>query len=76
MRIARNKKLLAKFYSRQELFRINPNDPILKNHALKGSMENTCAFSITGDIRVIYKYLDDSTIIVLFLDIGSHNQVY
>jgi mRNA-degrading endonuclease YafQ of YafQ-DinJ toxin-antitoxin module len=72
-RIATNKKLLSRFYSRQELFRNNPRNPVLRNHALRGSREGVYAFSFAGDVRVIYKYYDSSTVIVLFIDIGSHN---
>ncbi len=32
------------------------------------------AFSVTGDIRIVYFEINDES--VLFLDIGTHNQVY
>jgi len=37
-------------------------------------MKGFYAFSITGDIRVIYQKISDEEIILV--DIGSHNQVY
>lgn len=62
------------FLERIHLFSINPYDPILKDHALKGHLIGKRSFSVTGDIRVIYRYIDETT--VLLLQIGSHNQVY
>ena len=56
------------------LFLDNPTYPLLNDHALKGDQSGRRSFSITGDIRVIYRKMDEST--VLLLDIGSHNQVY
>ena len=45
----------------------------LNDHALSGNLQGKRAFSITGDIRVIYVELEDR---LIFLDIGTHNQVY
>jgi len=73
-RIRNNVSLCKKYKQRVLLFIDNPNNPILKNHKLTGVMGNLKSFSINGDIRVIYEELDNSS--VLFVDIGSHNQVY
>lgn len=43
------------------------------DHALTGKLTGKRAFSVAGDIRVIYVELEDA---IVFLDIGSHNQVY
>jgi len=72
-RIRPNSNLVIKFEERFDLFLKSPNDPNLKEHALKGTKRRFRAFSITGDIRVIYR-IDNSD--VIFYDIGSHNQVY
>ena len=56
-----------------EKFRQNPNDPLLHNHPLKGAKKGLRAFSISGDIRIVYYVENDACI---FLDIGTHNQVY
>ena len=45
----------------------------LNDHALAGGMKGLRAFSITGDVRVIYRETDDC---YEFLDIGTHAQVY
>lgn len=55
-------------------FKKNPHDSRLENHALGRKMKGKFAFSITGDIRIIYRWLGKST--ARFLAIGSHRQVY
>lgn len=73
-RIGSNKNLVIQVEERIEVFKNNPNDPILKNHILKGSKNRYKSFSITGDIRIIYEQISSDE--VVFLDIGSHNQIY
>ena len=45
----------------------------LYDHALTGKLDGKRAFSVTGEIRVIYVELEDA---IVLLDIGTHNQVY
>lgn len=73
-RIRDNKKLRIQYQKRLVLFQKNPSSLLLHNHKLTGELINKYAFSITGDIRVVY-YIDKKGTII-FLDIGSHNQVY
>lgn len=73
-RIASNKNLAKKTQQRVRLFIKDPKSPLLKDHALTGKKEHLRAFSITGDIRIIY--LIDNQKHCLFYDIGTHNQVY
>ena len=72
-RILHKRKLYQKFKERVELFINSPDNPSLRNHKLKGAKKGLRAFSITGDVRVVY-YKEGNTI--YFLDIGTHNQVY
>lgn len=62
-----------KFKERLKLFLEDKSNSILKDHALKGKKSEYRAFSITGDIRVVYEKVSGG---VLFHDIGTHNQVY
>lgn len=55
-------------------FRNNSDDSRLQNHALRKRMQGKFAFSITGDIRIIYEWLGRNT--VRFLAIGGHKKVY
>lgn len=57
-----------------ELFKKNPNDTRLENHALTKKMEGRWAFSITDDIRIVYKWSNKTT--ARFLAIGPHIKVY
>ena len=73
-RIKRNSKLVLKYQKRLSLFILNSNDPLLKDHSLTGKKKGLRAFSITGDVRIIYLKIKKDH--YLFIDIGSHNQVY
>lgn len=72
-RIAPYPKLSSRFAKRLGLFIRNPNDLLLKDHGLTGEKYGYRAFSITGDVRVVYKIVENT---IWFYDIGSHNQVY
>ena len=72
-RIVLNPKLAEQFAERLRKFKENPADLILKDHRLTGRMEEYRAFSVSGDIRVIYRTIEDE---IWLYDIGSHNQVY
>lgn len=73
-RIKQNKKLRFQFEKRVELFKLDRNNSLLKDHGLVGREQGQRSFSITGDIRVIYYFETEE--IIWFIDIGSHNQVY
>lgn len=57
------------------IFEANPFDIRLHNHGLAGDMNGVRAISVTSDIRIIFQEFYYYKI-VLFLDIGTHNQVY
>ena len=72
-RIASHPKLVKQFEGRLGLFMAGQFSHPLCDHALSGKLAGKRAFSVAGDIRVIYAELDDA---IVFLDIGSHSQVY
>lgn len=72
-RISPYPKLELQFKLQLEKLIINPKDPSLKDHKLIGKRKSFRAFSVTGDIRVIYKIIENN---IWLYDIGSHNQVY
>lgn len=72
-RILISHSLLNKYLDRFSLFLRDKTISVLRDHALKGQMNNLRSFSITGDVRVIYKIENNK---IIFYDIGSHNQVY
>ncbi len=56
-------------------FSNNPHNPSLNNHSLTGRMKGLRSISVTGDIRIVFEEFDDY-ILVIFLSIGGHEQVY
>lgn len=62
-----------KFESRYKTFVKDRKAALLNDHQLTGNMSGYRSFSITGDIRVVYREFDDG---FHFMDIGSHSQVY
>ena len=72
-RIAKDQKLVTQYEKRLGMFIEGKRGVPLNDHALTGDMQGRRAFSITGDIRVIYIELKDK---IIFIDIGTHNQVY
>lgn len=72
-RIAHSSKLQLRVKERITLFQTNPHSPLLNDHPLKGNKVGYRAFSVTGDIRIIY-FMERG--IAYLVDIGSHNQVY
>lgn len=73
-RITANSLLEKRYQERLSLFITNRRNPLLRDHRLIGSLKGLRAFSITGDVRVIYVEENDDSITLI--DIGTHNQVY
>jgi len=55
-------------------FKKNPNDSRLENHKLKKRLSGKLAFSVNGDIRIVYEWIGKNT--ARFLAIGGHAKVY
>lgn len=69
-RFSSKSNIQKRFNERVRKFAENPDDPILIDHALSGKLEGNRAFSITGDIRVVYYIFEDTC---YFIDIGTHS---
>jgi addiction module RelE/StbE family toxin len=69
-----NLKVKAGFKIRVTLFKANPFDVTLRNHALKGKYLGCRSIDITGDVRALYTIQGDTVIIFGF--IGTHSQLY
>jgi len=72
-RIVPYPKLELQFKKQLNKLIANSNDPALRDHKLIGKKKNFRAFSVSGDIRVVYIIVDNN---IWLFDIGSHNQVY
>lgn len=56
-------------------FEDNPNNPDLRNHALKGEFYGFRSIDAAFDLRIIFKE-EDEYIVVLLFDVGTHSQLY
>lgn len=72
-RYAHQPNVLKRYEKNVDLFLAGERGSPLNDHRLIGGLAGRRAFSIGGDVRVVYQELDEY---YLFLDIGSHNQVY
>lgn len=52
----------------------DPFDSQLNNHPLKGKYEDYRSINISGDLRAIYKYINDDECV--FVEIGTHSELY
>lgn len=72
-RILSNPKLARQFEQRIKMFAEGVRDYPLDDHVLVGTMKGLRAFSVAGDLRVVYRATEEC---YELLDVGSHNQVY
>lgn len=67
-------KIKNKVKERIKLFIIDSFNIQLNNHPLKGEYFNYRSINITGDLRAIYKYLNEDECV--FVALGTHSQLY
>ena len=72
-RILPHRNLDRRFEEKLNILIQDSKNPILKDHKLLGSFVGFRAFSVTGDIRVVYRIVKG---VIELYDIGSYNQVY
>lgn len=72
-RIAPSPSSVRQFDKRVLLFLDGVRGYPLYDHSLSQNMKGLRSFSISGDLRVVYRETDDY---YEFLAVGSHNQVY
>jgi addiction module RelE/StbE family toxin len=68
------KNVRQKVFEKNLIFGKDPYHPILKNHALHGEYAGYRSINITGNLRAIYRLLDNDT--ALFVAIGTHTRLY
>ncbi|MEX1048013.1 MAG: type II toxin-antitoxin system mRNA interferase toxin, RelE/StbE family [Akkermansiaceae bacterium] len=51
------------------------SNPALRNHRLKGKMRGHHSFSAAWNLRIIYRE-EDGFVVIILIDVGTHNQVY
>jgi mRNA-degrading endonuclease YafQ of YafQ-DinJ toxin-antitoxin module len=73
-RIKGSLDLESRFWQRLEQFTLDPFDPSLKTHKLSGKLKEFWSFSVDYDERILFYFTEDEK--AVFVDIGSHDQVY
>ncbi|MFP4135341.1 MAG: type II toxin-antitoxin system YafQ family toxin [Cyanobacteriota bacterium] len=73
-RIKGNANLEAKFWQKLSQFTVDPFSPNLKTHKLSGKLKEFWSFSVDYDERVLFYFTEEEK--VVFVDIGTHNEVY
>ncbi|MFH1412577.1 MAG: type II toxin-antitoxin system mRNA interferase toxin, RelE/StbE family [bacterium] len=68
------KREQEKIQERLGLFLENPFDPQLNNHPLKGKYTDYRSINITGDLRAVYKFINENECI--FVAVDSHSNLY
>lgn len=63
-----------RFKERRDVFLNDPFDPVLNNHPLRGRYKGYRSINVTGNLRAVYRLLNDDT--VLFVTIDSHSNLY
>lgn len=73
-RIKGNVDLEQRYWQKLEQFISDPFEQSLRTHKLSGKLNELWSFSIDYDERVIFYFTDDGD--AVFVDIGSHDEVY
>ncbi|MDZ4877096.1 MAG: hypothetical protein CLLPBCKN_006531 [Chroococcidiopsis cubana SAG 39.79] len=73
-RIQGNAELEARFWQKLEQFTIDPFAPSLKTHKLSGKLKEFWSFSVDYNERVLFYFVEEGK--AVFVDIGSHDEVY
>jgi proteic killer suppression protein len=73
-KIKNDDNLKKRFWKTMKLFSSNPFSKQLRTHKLTGTLQGLWAFSVDYNTRVIFSFLKEDEI--LFIDIGSHDEVY
>ncbi len=66
----------TEFWNRLEAFTEEPFNPKLKTHKLSGKLKGLWSFSIEQNIRVLFYFTKGKPTKAVFVDIGTHDEVY
>jgi len=75
-KVIKNELSKMEFQQVLELFISDPFDAKLKTHKLSGKLKGLWSFSVEFDIRVVFYFTKDHPPKAVFIDIGSHDEVY
>lgn len=69
----KNPQIILTVKEKTEFFQENPRHPSLRLHKLQGKKIILWSFWIKSDLRITFTYVSKG---VLFVNIGSHKEVY
>lgn len=69
-------ELENEFWIRLELFTNDPFEAKLKTHKLSGKLKDLWSFSIEYNLRVVFFFTKGKPKKAVFVDIGTHDEVY
>ena len=64
------------FWNALQIFIYDPFDAQLRTHKLSGKLKGLWSFSVEYDLRVIFYFTKDKPMKAVFIDLGSHDEVY
>ena len=77
--IKKNPQLKNKIFNVLRLLGQDPFTPSRKSHKLTGNLDGLWSCSVDYDCRIIFSFSEEGEfleIVILLIDIGSHDQVY
>ena len=77
--IKKNSQLKPKIFDVLRKLAEDPFTLSLKTHKLSGNLEGLWSCTVAYDCRIIFSFSEDEEyleVIILLIDIGSHDQVY
>ena len=75
-RIKGRSNLESIYWSKLTLFIADPFDSTLKTHKLSGNLNGLWSFTIEYDCRVVFFFTNKKPKKAIFIDIGTHDEVY
>lgn len=72
--IVGNPELKVRFWEAVDTFMHDPFDRKLRTHKLSGKLSHLYSFRITFEIRIVFYFKGSDK--AIFVDIGSHDDVY
>ena len=70
----KDKFIQEKARERIRIFREDPFNILLNNHALAGKYKNERSLNVTGDYRIIFYFVNAN--LACLVDIGTHPELY
>ncbi|MDJ0747025.1 MAG: type II toxin-antitoxin system mRNA interferase toxin, RelE/StbE family [Xenococcaceae cyanobacterium MO_167.B27] len=75
--IRKQPELAGNLQDTLELLSLDPFQPRLKTHKLKGELKDSYACTVGYDLRIIFKFVEyEQTQAILLEAIGTHDEVY